>query len=641
MTGIPFSFPQLGNSQVIPLGTQAQHPDLGQAFLQAFLQSAAQGQQQQEFRAAHEQAAKQHADTLAMEQQRIDLAKAAAQRTAEHDAAAIAQQAREGETLRQWAMAGAPLDKLPASLGGPPAALMPAPSAGAAAVPGAPGGAGNMVQTTGRDETTRLSPSDEAKFQAWAAANKIADVNSPEAHYDYRGFWKAGGPGPAADGHFPDTFKQHGHPTFSVESQYSTSPTDGGQWVGGKFVPSATPAGPATPATGRAGALTALPTPNNPLAMLGPLLQNMRAEDIPGAVQKLIPMLGLQAQFQEQSDKYTRINAALTNIKDPAKKAGAVALLGLAEGGVHLTQEQVSKVLPQLAVVDPSTLNSAVEFWVKSTQPWGRIRSVFGLPASQVPDGITYTGPAGKEAKLSTGQQEALMQLPILQQSNAVMTRLEAGGTELGTLGAWLKAHPAGSISDLLNKGQTEQQREYMTAQQQFADVSAYAFSGKTATNTERMRILSDFAAQGSDPQAVKEQKARARQAFILSLQDRLTGQLSPVQAADRLLKTPGLLSPEQRQTIMQLRKQGATYEQAVRTGRGLPVTITDTPSTPDVLMSDSAKVQSIIEQLPDSALGGRPQPQRGAPRNPGAFGTLLDFSRALTPSVTPPRPAP
>jgi hypothetical protein len=69
----------------------------------------------------------------------------------------------------------------------------------------------------------------------------LLDVNSPDAHYDYRGAFLAGanpadGSGPQA-GHWPDTFKQHGHPTFSVESQYSRGPSDGGHWLGDLFLP--------------------------------------------------------------------------------------------------------------------------------------------------------------------------------------------------------------------------------------------------------------------------------------------------------------------------------------------------------------------------------------------------------------------
>jgi hypothetical protein len=88
-------------------------------------------------------------------------------------------------------------------------------------------------------DTTVLTPADEAAFQAWARANRIPDVDHPDSHYDYRGFWKAtaGAPHPpGSDAHFPDTFKQHGHPTFSQESQYSQGAWDGGKWINDTFL---------------------------------------------------------------------------------------------------------------------------------------------------------------------------------------------------------------------------------------------------------------------------------------------------------------------------------------------------------------------------------------------------------------------
>lgn len=97
-------------------------------------------------------------------------------------------------------------------------------------------------------EQTRLTPEEEMAFQAWAQANKIENYDHPDAHYDMRGYWKQvaakGGDESqinAGDGlrHYPDTFKQHGHPTFSVESQYSAGPFDGGRWLqNDAFVPS-------------------------------------------------------------------------------------------------------------------------------------------------------------------------------------------------------------------------------------------------------------------------------------------------------------------------------------------------------------------------------------------------------------------
>ena len=87
-------------------------------------------------------------------------------------------------------------------------------------------------------EVTPLSPVEEQQFRQWAATNQIADVDSPLSFYDYRGFWKANGAVPIRFGvdHFPDTFKQHGHPTFSVESKYSRGPKDGGMWDGEVYV---------------------------------------------------------------------------------------------------------------------------------------------------------------------------------------------------------------------------------------------------------------------------------------------------------------------------------------------------------------------------------------------------------------------
>lgn len=85
-------------------------------------------------------------------------------------------------------------------------------------------------------ETTALTPAQEAAYRHWLQANRITNADHPDAHYDMRGFWQAtkGAPHPpGSEQHFPDTFKQHGHPTFSQESQYSAGPFDGGRWTDG------------------------------------------------------------------------------------------------------------------------------------------------------------------------------------------------------------------------------------------------------------------------------------------------------------------------------------------------------------------------------------------------------------------------
>ena len=93
-------------------------------------------------------------------------------------------------------------------------------------------------------ERTTLTPAEEFEFRKWALLNGVTDVDHPQSRYDYRGYWrdvarkgddqrKTYQDGP----HFPDTYKQHGHPTFSVESKYSAGPYDGGRWVGESYVP--------------------------------------------------------------------------------------------------------------------------------------------------------------------------------------------------------------------------------------------------------------------------------------------------------------------------------------------------------------------------------------------------------------------
>lgn len=100
-------------------------------------------------------------------------------------------------------------------------------------------------------DSTALSEPEERVFQEWARAEGIGDVDHPESHYDYRGYWRdiasKGGDERKEypDGlHFPDTYKRRGHPTFSEESKYSHGPGDGGRWGGADgetFTPAAQP----------------------------------------------------------------------------------------------------------------------------------------------------------------------------------------------------------------------------------------------------------------------------------------------------------------------------------------------------------------------------------------------------------------
>ena len=91
----------------------------------------------------------------------------------------------------------------------------------------------SVIRSLAKPETTPLSPREEASFRMWALQNGITDVDHKDSKYDYRGYWKETRGAPIRFGvdHFTDTYKQHGHPTFSVESKYSRGLQDGGQWL--------------------------------------------------------------------------------------------------------------------------------------------------------------------------------------------------------------------------------------------------------------------------------------------------------------------------------------------------------------------------------------------------------------------------
>ena len=84
---------------------------------------------------------------------------------------------------------------------------------------------------------TKLSASDERKFQGWlASSGRAGDLQD----YDLRGWWAKNGTQDDR-GHFTDGFKKPNHPTFSDESKYSTSQNPGGSWGGSDEAPTFTP----------------------------------------------------------------------------------------------------------------------------------------------------------------------------------------------------------------------------------------------------------------------------------------------------------------------------------------------------------------------------------------------------------------
>lgn len=86
-----------------------------------------------------------------------------------------------------------------------------------------------------RNYNTILTPEQEAKYREWVKtlpANLQSDYD-----YDLRGAWLVGDV-PDENGHMTDYWKKPWHPTFSVESRYSSTETPGGEWHGEEFAPS-------------------------------------------------------------------------------------------------------------------------------------------------------------------------------------------------------------------------------------------------------------------------------------------------------------------------------------------------------------------------------------------------------------------
>jgi hypothetical protein len=87
--------------------------------------------------------------------------------------------------------------------------------------------------------STQLDPQEEQKYQQWVkeqSAVKGRDISRDNYDYDLRGLFRESG-GFGDNGHATDKFKKPNHPTFSTQSQYSTSTMPGGLWesVGGQW----------------------------------------------------------------------------------------------------------------------------------------------------------------------------------------------------------------------------------------------------------------------------------------------------------------------------------------------------------------------------------------------------------------------
>lgn len=82
-----------------------------------------------------------------------------------------------------------------------------------------------------QNRLTRLTPQQEAQFQAWARRRRAPITDD----YDMRGFWLNGAQGNdvnANDGmmHYPDTYKTPLHESFSGESIYARPDSGAPTW---------------------------------------------------------------------------------------------------------------------------------------------------------------------------------------------------------------------------------------------------------------------------------------------------------------------------------------------------------------------------------------------------------------------------
>jgi hypothetical protein len=86
------------------------------------------------------------------------------------------------------------------------------------------------------DEITPVPENLQPAFRRWLQENGVTPEDAARSAYDYQGAFLAGVTRDVG-GHFPDRFKQHGHESFSQESQYSRGVGDGISWDGEVAVP--------------------------------------------------------------------------------------------------------------------------------------------------------------------------------------------------------------------------------------------------------------------------------------------------------------------------------------------------------------------------------------------------------------------
>lgn len=146
---------------------------------------------------------------------------------------------------------------------------------------------------------------------------------------------------------------------------------------------------------------------------------------------------------------------------------------------------------------------------------------VAGAPPSTttaVPGGtVTRTG-AGKEAALTEAQSKANMFGLAMSEGNRILTELNTAPSSAAIM-AWRNL-PEGGV----NFGLSEKDQRYFNALRQFAAGVLRKETGAAFTPTELLDVQSRFFAMPGDSDAVKQQKARARQQAIEAMKAEVPG---------------------------------------------------------------------------------------------------------------------
>lgn len=352
-----------------------------------------------------------------------------------------------------------------------------------------------------------------------------------------------------------------------------------------------------TPASPGSSARDQLPLPTNPLEKVQELARNgtITAGEANDVIQRLTPVLQIQADYLAKRDKAERQNHGLRNIKDPEQRAASVMLLEASESGLHYSSQQISSMFPSMAVVDPQVFNSALDYWrtasaaaangVAKPVTWGQVRSMFQLPKGGMSDSLIYVPP--KDQTLSKDDRDRIGALQQMALAASEIEALEKDGVRIRDLSTIIKTMKDDGVvpAEVWSRLDAREQA-LLAAQLRFIDRKVYLESGKAVNKYEFVRGQRELLSMGgNEPQDVIDRKKGARNVVMYGMTDLLQGKTTMSEIIKRLQQTPGL-TPGQLQELNNALKEADAYQVRMK-GLG--------PITPD----------NLIRKLPSSSLGG------------------------------------